>query len=216
MALNPSPEPLSVGVVVLAAGASSRMGRPKLLLPWGETTVIGHLIVCWQTVGGRQIAVVSAVADDALRRELARLKFSEENCIPNPAPELGMFHSVQCAARWPGWQAGLTHHIIALGDQPHLQSDTLLALIRMARKHPGMVCQLSRQGRPRHPVMLPEKVFREVAHSTHGSLKEFLQGHASSTVLQESDDAGLDLDIDHPADYERAMRLFVPREVVTG
>ena len=51
-----------MGVVVLAAGASSRMGRPKLLLPWGDTTVIGHLIANWQTVGARQITVV--VADD--------------------------------------------------------------------------------------------------------------------------------------------------------
>lgn len=216
MSRIPSPQPISIGVVVLAAGASSRMGRSKLLLPWEETTVIGHLIASWQTVGARQITVVSAAGDDALRSELARLTFSEENCIPNPAPELGMFHSIQRAARWSGWQPGLTHYIIALGDQPHLQSDTLLALIRMASKHPGMVCQLSRHGRPRHPVMLAENVFRELALSTRASLREFLQGHASSMVLQESQDAGLDLDIDQPADYERAMRLFGARQGVAG
>ena len=33
-----------LGVIILGAGASSRMGRPKLLLPWGDTSVIGHLI----------------------------------------------------------------------------------------------------------------------------------------------------------------------------
>ena len=41
----------SVGVVILAAGRSARMGRPKLLLPWGETSVLGHLIKQWQALG---------------------------------------------------------------------------------------------------------------------------------------------------------------------
>jgi len=34
----------AVGVVILAAGRSARMGRPKLLLPWGGTSVLGHLL----------------------------------------------------------------------------------------------------------------------------------------------------------------------------
>ncbi len=47
-----------LGVVILGAGASSRMGRPKLLLPWGATTIVGHLLEQWQTLGAAQIAVV--------------------------------------------------------------------------------------------------------------------------------------------------------------
>ena len=56
----------SVGVVILAAGRSARMGRPKLLLPWGETSVLGHLIKQWQALGARQIAVVCAPGDQAI------------------------------------------------------------------------------------------------------------------------------------------------------
>ena len=41
----------AIGVIILGAGASSRMGRPKLLLPWGDTSVIGHLIRQWQALG---------------------------------------------------------------------------------------------------------------------------------------------------------------------
>ena len=46
------------GVVILGAGASSRMGRPKLLLPWGDTSIIGHLIEQWRALAAAQIAVV--------------------------------------------------------------------------------------------------------------------------------------------------------------
>ena len=40
-----------LGVVILGAGASARMGEPKLLLPWRGTTVIGHLISQWRELG---------------------------------------------------------------------------------------------------------------------------------------------------------------------
>ena len=97
--------------------------------------------------------------------------------------------------------------MLALGDQPHLQQRTLAALLDLGASHPEKVCQLSRQGHRRHPVLLPAGVFREIANSTHQNLKEHLQRIASEVALEESDDAGLDLDIDYPLDYEQAMRL---------
>src|SRR5881396_1156340 len=103
--------------VILAAGASSRMGKPKLLLPWGETSVIGHLIEQWRAAEASQIAVVLAAADKALERELDRIAFPGAGRIHNPAPEQGMFSSIQCAARWRDWKPNLRHWVIALGDQ---------------------------------------------------------------------------------------------------
>jgi molybdenum cofactor cytidylyltransferase len=90
------------GVILLGAGASTRMGRPKLLLPWGGTTVLGHLIAQWRALQAGQITVVCA-ADGPVPAELDRLAFAAENRIVNPHPEQGMFSSIQCAARWPGW-----------------------------------------------------------------------------------------------------------------
>src|ERR1039457_6654776 len=115
----------SVAAVILGAGRSARMGQPKLLLPWGGTTVLGHLIEQRQALGAKQIAVVCAPGDLAVRTELDRLGLPEANRIYNPAPERGMFSSIQCAAQWPGWQAALTHWAIVLGDQPHLKPQTL-------------------------------------------------------------------------------------------
>ena len=97
------------GVVILAAGASLRMGKPKMLLPWGKTTILGHLIEQWNGLASEQIGVVWATGDQRLQKELDRLGFPSKNRILNPAPERGMFSSIQCAAGWPDWNAALTH-----------------------------------------------------------------------------------------------------------
>ena len=200
---------LVCGVVILAAGASSRMGRPKLLLPWGETSVLGHLIGQWQVLQARQITVVHAEGDDALGAELDRLAFVAVHRIANPTAERGMFSSIQCAARWRGWNRELTHWAIVLGDQPHLREQTLRALLECAAAHPQQVCQPARNGRARHPVIVPAAVFGRVADSSRANLKQFLQNAAFDVALCPSDDAALDLDLDTPADYEKALRIFL-------
>jgi molybdenum cofactor cytidylyltransferase len=181
------------------------MGRPKMLLPWGNTSVLGHLIAQWRALGARQIAVVLAADDAGVESELDRLGFDTANRISNPTPEAGMSSSIQCAARWNGWHATLTHWAIVLGDQPHLRSETLAALLAFAAAHPEQVCQPLRHGHGRHPVLLPKPIFNLLASSRDASLKDFLR---PLTVARcELDDPGLDLDIDRPEDYEKARRL---------
>jgi molybdenum cofactor cytidylyltransferase len=197
----------ALGVIILAAGRSARMGKPKLLLPWGETSVLGHLIEEWRALHAKQIAVVCAPVDQAIQAELDRLGFEEKNQVINPAPERGMFSSIQCAAQWPGWQAALTHWAIVLGDQPHLQRQTLRQVLDFSAAQPGSVCQPSRHGHGRHPVLLPQAVFRQVAGSTAATLKEFLGVRPRPVALCELNDPGLDLDIDRPEDYRKALEL---------
>ncbi len=199
---------LEFGVVILAAGASSRMGRPKLLLPWGGTSVLGHLIGQWNVLCAAQIAAVLATGDPVITAELDRLDFPRANRVINPTPERGMFSSVQCAARWSGWLAELTHWVIVLGDQPHLRRETLRSLLDFAGAQSSRVCQPSRRGRPRHPVVVPKTVFTELKISQAETLKEFLQSLPSGVALCELDDPGLDFDMDTPADYEQGLQLF--------
>jgi molybdenum cofactor cytidylyltransferase len=200
---------LDFGVVILAAGASSRMGKPKLLLPWGGTSVLGHLFGQWKALRAGQIAAVWAAGNQAVSAELDRLDFPRVNRVVNPTPERGMFSSIQYAARWGGWLAQLTHWAIVLGDQPHLRPDTLRALLEFTAANPQQVCQPSRRGRPRHPVVVPKTVFVELKDSRAETLKEFLQAVPSGAALCELDDPGLDFDVDTPADYEQALRLFL-------
>src|SRR2546426_403753 len=138
---------MNFAVVLLAAGASSRMGRPKLLLPWLGTTVLGHLLHLWREMGAAQLAVVTAPANRPVAAELVRAGVLKRDCIINPEPERGMMSSIRCAALWPGWKAGLSHFLLTLGDQPHVQTLTLRSLLDFAGAHPGQVCQPARGGR---------------------------------------------------------------------
>jgi molybdenum cofactor cytidylyltransferase len=204
----PDSAPFEFAAVILAAGASSRMGRPKMLLPWGTTTVLGHLVTLWRQTGARQIAVVVAAGDDGIGHELDRMGFPREQRITNHDPARGMFSSIQAAARWNSWNATLAHWAIALGDQPHLAGQTLRRVSEFASQHPNEICQPSRNQRPRHPVFLPRHLFKSLAIAGHATLKEFLGAHRSEMQLTEVDDPGLDLDLDTPQDYEEAQRRF--------
>jgi molybdenum cofactor cytidylyltransferase len=181
------------------------MGRPKLLLPWGETSVLGHLLTQWRALRAAQIAVVCAANAPPVPAELQRLGFPRENCIWNPEPDEGMFSSIQCAARWPGWQKDLTHWAIVLGDQPHLRLETLSRLLEFAGSHKECVCQPCRAGSRRHPVMLPKAIFQQLNQSPASTLKQFLL--PCTVEACEAGDPGLDLDIDRPEDYEAALKL---------
>jgi len=198
------------GVVILAAGASRRMGRPKLLLPWGQTSVLGHLLQKWNQLGAAQIAVVYAADAKMIAAELDRLDFSPANRIQNPVPESGMFSSIQCAANWEGWSSELTHWLITLGDQPHLSATTLRTLLEFGARNPNKICQPMRSERRKHPVLFPKRFFHELKNSNARDLKIFLLEQAVNLSGFESYDAGLDLDMDTPADYEQALKIAFP------
>lgn len=193
------------GVVILAAGASSRMGRPKLLLPWGKTTIVGHLISQWRGLGAAQIAIVQRPDDFALAAELNRLDFPKTERIANPQPARGMFSSVVCAAKWEGWQKNISTWAIALGDQPHLRGDTLRQLLEFAVLHADAICQPAYNGRTAHPVMLPRAAFEALRDTQAGTLKDFLNLGVFPSVKHVINDPGLTLDLDTPEDYIQAQ-----------
>ena len=174
------------------------MGRPKLLLPWGEKTILRHLIDQWRTVGSSQIAAVIGP-----RSPLADHLEGVERIV-NPQPEAGMFSSVQCATAWEGWSNDLTHFVVTLGDQPQVGIGTLREIIHFAGKHPDHICQPARRGRGRHPLVVPRGIFLEVGKSTARDLKEFLA--ARERKMFESDDPGLDVDLDTPEDYRGMVK----------
>lgn len=192
-----------LGVVILGAGASTRMGRNKLLLPWRGTTVIGQIIAQWQRLGAEQIAVVLRENDSALAAELDALDFPKSNRITNPQPERGMWSSVVCAAAWNGWQTEIFHWAVVLGDQPHLKFETLRTLLDFAGRNPGAVCQPEFGGRERHPVVLPRKFFLDLERSHAATLKHFLESSGCQRRLCAVDDAGVELDLDTPEDFAR-------------
>lgn len=206
MTNRPAQRACSLGVILLAAGKSSRMGRPKLLLPWNGTTVLGHLLRQWRGLKAKQIAVVCSAGGEGVWAELDRLGVPATDRVRNPRPERGMFSSVQCAARWPGWRKEISHFAIVLGDQPHLKRSLLRRVLEFSAARAGRICQPERRGHGRHPVILPRAQFRQLARSRARTLKSFLQARAQKVARCELNDPGLDLDMDRPADYRRALR----------
>jgi molybdenum cofactor cytidylyltransferase len=198
----------ALGVVILAAGASRRMGEPKLLLPWGKTSVLGHLLQQWKSLHASQIAVVCAAGAQSMIDELDRLGFPADNRIFNPSPEHGMFSSIQCAAQWHGWNPDLTHWLITLGDQPHLHTATLCKLLEFGARNSDNICQPMRHDRRKHPVLLPARWFAKLKDTSAGDLKVFLVEHAEELSGFESDDARLDYDMDTREDYEKLQRAY--------
>ena len=196
------------GVVILAAGASQRMGRAKMLLRWRDTSVLGHLRNTWEALEAAQICVVHSAGDATVIAELDRLGHPNGNRIPNPQPGRGMFSSIQCAARWKGWDPDLTHWLLTLGDQPHLRWQTLKSLVECAFIHPDRICQPALDERPKHPIFFPQTPFRELGDASETTLKEFLAHRVETITLQPASDPGLDFDLDTPADYQEALRRF--------
>lgn len=195
----------NLGVVILGAGASSRMGRPKLLLPWRDTTVIGQIIRQWCELGAAQITVVHRPGDTALFVELDRLELPAQARIENPQPERDMFSSIVCAANWAGWQGEISSWAVVLGDQPHLRSQTLRVLLQCAAEHPEAVCQPEFGGHGRHPVLLPAAVFEQLKRSRAENLKLFLKQTVCQLVKCSIEDPGLALDLDTPEDYTKGQ-----------
>ena len=194
-----------LGVAILGAGASSRMGQPKLLLSWRGTTVIGHLFAQWRELGAAQVAVVLRPDDQALAAELDRVGFSRQERILNPQPERGMFSSIVCAANWSGWQTNISNWALVLGDQPHLQPTTLRQLLEFSAEHPAAICQPESGGKAGHPVIFPRLAMAELKNSPAPTLKDYLQLTPLLRGQCSVNDSGVSLDMDTPEDYKRLV-----------
>ncbi len=201
-----------LGVIILAAGASVRMRQPKMLLPWKGITVIGHIISQWRELGASQIGVVHRANDEPLLAELERLHFPVQNHIENPQSERGMYSSVLCAANWSGWNKEISSWGIVLGDQPHLSSETLSALVEFHFLHKDSICQPFYGDHGRHPIFLPQRAFNELKASRDGTLKDFLKHVHCPSVLYPVKDLGVALDMDTPEDYKRLRELTSANE----
>ena len=199
---------LIYGALILAGGRSERMKRPKLLLPWKDTTIIGHLIRIYGTLQIAQLAVVHYAGDSALKVELDRLAISENEQIPNPESTPEMFSSVVTGIRWTGWQADLTHLVIVLGDQPQIARSTVARLLDFSREHPEHICQPSAAGRRGHPVILPRWLAESVAGGSYRHLKEALGEYADRVKLLPIGDTSVTTDIDTPAEYSAAREQY--------
>lgn len=186
-----------IAAIVLAAGLSRRMGRPKLLLELRGRPVIRHAVERVIAAGIRQVLVVTGPEQAALARALDGL---DVRFAVNPTPEVGQGTSVSVGVS--ALAAGTGSVLIALGDQPGVPAEVVPALIG-ALKAPGKTIAAPRYADGLgNPVLFAASVFPELLA---------LGGDRGARAVVERDPSRLAVvdiaspmprDIDTPEDYE--------------
>jgi molybdenum cofactor cytidylyltransferase len=197
---------MSVLVAILAAGESKRMGQPKLCLPWGQTTILGHILAQWREAGAAKFLVVHGLGETPVTRELDRLNIPSHQRAETVAMHRGMMGSVITAASLAQKDTSLSHLIIVLGDQPQIRTETLRQILRACATSPGKMVRLMPQGKPGHPLALPANVLAELSTTSSETLRDFLRLKDMPGCDLTCDDSGVLLDLDTPDDYGRALR----------
>ncbi|MEA2316192.1 MAG: molybdenum cofactor cytidylyltransferase [Solirubrobacteraceae bacterium] len=120
----PPGDDLFVAGLVLAAGTSSRLGRPKQLLPYGEATLLDHTVATARTCRFDQLLVAVGGAGDEVREHV---DLSGAEVVVNDAYGDGCSSSIAAAIDVVAEEADVL--VLLLGDQPGMTCDTVAALI---------------------------------------------------------------------------------------
>ncbi len=200
-----------IPAVVLAAGASARMGYPKALLPVGRgpETFLERITATLVAAGVDDIVVVVAPRPEAVREVLGRLPVLVRT-VENPDPARGQLSSLQAGLGvidHPGVAGVLVWPV----DVPFATVETVGALLAEARRTRAPVVRPVRQGRHGHPVVFDRRVFDELrrADPARGA-RAVVRAHAGAVVDVMVDDEGPFHDIDTPEDYRRVTGREVP------
>jgi len=144
--------------VVLAAGASTRMGRPKQLLRHRERSFVGCAVDLARAAGCTPIVVVTGAIG------LDREPLAPALLVVNPDWPMGQLSSLQ-----RGLAAAREHRpdtpglLVLTVDRPHLRPDTVAALVAAWRAEPGGLWQPEHHGRRGHPVIYPAALLSALA-----------------------------------------------------
>lgn len=196
-----------VPAIVLAAGASSRMGRPKALLPVAAdgTTFLEHLVRTLRSAGVDDVIVVVGHDADLVRGLIESAGLAVRTAV-NKDPSRGQLSSLIAAldiADRPGVQAVL----VAPVDQPLVAVETVRRLLDTYRRARAPIVRPARGGRHGHPVVFDRSLFDELHRADPAAgAREVIQRHRPDVIDVAVDDEGAFVDIDTPEAYARVMR----------
>ncbi len=196
-----------IHAVLPAAGKSSRMGRSKLVLPVGESTVIGCLIGVLQRCGVESILVIVAPGESqidqlALDAGASVIRLSEETP--------GMRETTSFALDWllKTESASVRDFCLLIpADHPALTTSSLTKLLEAAKidlSHEIFVPAY--EGKRGHPVLLPLSLAEEIASLPPTSgINELIRKKEAQTRIVEVDDPAILWDLDTAEDYQKLL-----------
>ena len=191
--------------VLLAAGRSARMGRPKQLLPWppkreNQKPLVAAAFDAIARVCDEMVVVVG-YESDAVVAALSDRKFESIDAVNGRAE---MMDSVRSGLGLPFLRdPSITQFLLQPADHPQVRLDTLESLIREAEVSSHCAVMPQFRSRGGHPTLLPRSVAEAILNSLgHGGLRQFWIDHPELCIRIPVDDPGVVFDIDTQSDYD--------------
>ncbi|MBE0461449.1 MAG: nucleotidyltransferase family protein [Candidatus Aminicenantes bacterium] len=188
--------------MILAAGESKRMGKPKLLLPFGEKTIIETII---DSVSKSKLDDVLVVLGAHREKIEKKIKDFSIKIVVNPNFKNDMLSSVQCGFR--ALPEDVKASLVILGDQPEISSALINKIVEAYKKSKkGIVLPVYRNNRG-HPVLIDMKYQGEIEDLNPDlGLRNLVYKHAEDILEIEVITPSILQDIDTIEDYNRELK----------
>ncbi len=199
-----SPEDKPIAVLILAAGGSSRMGKPKQLLPFGQDTLLTHAIRTAQKVEGTDVCVVIGAESETIEKSLNKLHV---RTIVNSNWQEGIGSSIAVGIREIG--ASKYHGaLILLADQPAVDEAHLTKLLQAFDNNPTRIIATA------YPINVGVPAL--FGHEHFQALMGLSGDQGAQKILKQSDPIVIEPpsyfdDIDTPEDHARCVADFINR-----
>ena len=189
-----------IAAIILAAGLSQRMGQPKMLLPWGQTTVLGQVVQVLSKAGIDEIIVVTGGSRALIENAMTDLPVHPVFNAQYENDDMALSLKVGLSALPPHTEAAL----VALGDQPQIQLQVVHKIIEAHQNFkPGLVIP-SFQMRRGHPWMITRSLWSQIMnYQCPKTLRDFTNDYAEQIHYVSIENDSILLDIDTPEDYQR-------------
>lgn len=199
----PLPSEGFVAGLVLAAGGSSRLGRPKQTLPYRDGTVLGTVLDCARACGFDQLLVALGGGAADVR---AQVDLTGATVVDNPSYGGGCSSSI--AAALPALDPRCDVLVLMLGDQPGVGPTAVRTLLARHGAAPVAVCRYE-DGRG-HPFAFRRELFDDLAE-LHGDKAVWkLLERRGAGVAEVRVPGRVPPDVDTWADYEALVGAPAP------
>ncbi|MGD2156679.1 MAG: nucleotidyltransferase family protein [Anaerolineales bacterium] len=185
--------------VVLAAGQSRRMGRPKMTLSWGNTTVIGRVLQALESGGVDNVLIVTGAA--RVEVEKAVSGFGVRTVFNPFYAEAEMIKTLQVgiSALNDEYEAAL----VVLGDQPQLRPKVVRGILDTYQESQAALIVPSFEMQRGHPWLLGRTYWPEILSlPSSETLRDFLNRHAAEIHYLIVNSKSVLQDLDTPEDYQ--------------
>lgn len=185
--------------MILAAGASRRMGRPKALVKLGRRTILQHVLA---NLEASQLGEIVVVLGHRAQEILPTLRGTKSKIVINPKYAQGMSSSIRRGLSQVHPQARAV--LIALGDQPYIPGEVIDLLLRRYAQGDREIVVPTYHGRRGHPVIFGRIYWPEL-RALKGDVggKALLRRHARDVLEVEVSVRGVLTDIDKPEDDQK-------------